>query len=95
LAALLFACALMGFRVDAYRLSMLIKTTAVARLFARPRLWAHKYTRLGRFGRIFNRYRKDFEVELSAVEAEAGVEFTPSQLTAAGLSNEEPNGPKT
>jgi hypothetical protein len=68
---------------------MLIKTTTVAKLFARPRLWAHHHTRAGRFGRIFRHYRKDLDVELSAVEAEASVKFTPAQLAAAGIPQSE------
>jgi hypothetical protein len=64
---------------------MLIRTITLGRLFCRPRLWAHKYTRLGRFGPIFRRNQKDFEVALDAVEAEAGVEFSPAQLAAAGI----------
>jgi len=65
---------------------MLIAGPAIARLFARPRLWAHKAIRRGRFGPVVKRRGRALLVDLTAVEAAAGTTFTPAQLAAAGVT---------
>jgi hypothetical protein len=65
---------------------MLIAGPAIAKLFARPRLWAYKRIRNGRFGPIVKRRGRALLVDLAAVEAAAGTIFTPAQLAAAGVT---------
>jgi hypothetical protein len=65
---------------------MLIGGPAIAKLFARPRLWAYKRIKSGRFGPAMKRRGRALLVDLAAVEAAAGTAFTPAQLAAAGVT---------
>jgi hypothetical protein len=64
---------------------MLIAGPAIAKLFARPRLWAFKRIKRGEFGPVVKRRGRALLVDLAAVEAATGMTFTPAQLRAAGL----------
>jgi hypothetical protein len=63
----------------------LVAGPVIARLFARPRLWAYKRIKRGRFGPVVKRRGRALLVDLAAVEAAAGTTFTPAQLAAAGV----------
>jgi hypothetical protein len=68
---------------------MLVSAPTIARLLGRPRLWAHRQAIRGTFGAILHRRGRAYEVELAAVERALGLTFTPSQLSAAGISPHE------
>jgi hypothetical protein len=65
---------------------MLIAGPAIAKLFARPRLWAYKGIKRGRFGPVVKSRGRALLVDLAAVQAAAGTTFTPAQLAAAGVT---------
>jgi hypothetical protein len=65
---------------------MLIAGPAIAKLFARPRLWAYKAIKSGRFGPVVKRRGRAQLVDLAVVQAATGMTFTPAQLAAAGLT---------
>jgi hypothetical protein len=50
----------------------------------RPRLWATRQIKAGRFGPIHRNFGKALKVELACVEAVLGP-FPPDRLRAAGL----------
>jgi len=65
---------------------MLITAPPIGRLSSRPRLWANLQIRRGRFGPVFRRRGRAYQVELAAVEAALGVRFSSDQLVAAGIT---------
>ena len=66
---------------------MLVTAPTIARLTARPRLWAYRQIMAKRFGPITRRKGRALEVELNRVQAVFGT-FTPEQLAAAGVPEE-------
>jgi hypothetical protein len=66
---------------------MRVTAPVIGRLVCRPRLWAYKQIKAGRFGQP-TRGRgiraRALEVELADVEAALGLKFNPAQLLAAG-----------
>ena len=64
---------------------MLVTGPAIGRLFARPRIWAYRQVRAGRFGPIIKCRGRAFFVDIRNVEARIGYRFSASQLAAAGL----------
>ena len=68
---------------------MLLTSTQVARLVARPRFWGTRAFKRGQFGPVIpgkNRGKgRVLFVELAAVQQTLGVTFTPEQLRAAGV----------
>jgi hypothetical protein len=77
---------------------MLVTAPSIARLAARPRLWAFEQIKKGRFGPVVSRRGRAYVVELAAVEAALGMTFTPAQLACAGVpvhpDNEDTDGPQ-
>jgi hypothetical protein len=63
---------------------MLVNAPLIAKLFARPRLWANRRIASGRYGSISRHAGSDW-VKLDDVEAAEGTKFTPERLAAAGL----------
>jgi hypothetical protein len=63
---------------------MLLTSTQIARLLARPRFWGSRAIRRGVFPVYCRKGRKAW-VELGAVEEALGVRFSPEQLRAAGV----------
>jgi hypothetical protein len=64
---------------------MLITGPTIARLVQRPRRWAYRRVTDGSFGPIIARRGRALLVDLAAVEARVGINFSPSQLAAVGL----------
>jgi hypothetical protein len=57
---------------------------------ARPRLWANRPVKSGRYGPVIHRCGKAHLVVLDRVEAAEGRTFAPDQLLAAGVSTWQP-----
>jgi hypothetical protein len=64
---------------------MLLTSTQVARLVARPRFWGTRAFKRGQFGPVICGKGRALFVELAAVQRSLGVTFTPEQLRAAGV----------
>jgi hypothetical protein len=64
---------------------MLIAAPQIARLVQRPARWAQRRVIDGSFGPIIARRGRALLVDLAAVEARVGINFSPSQLAAVGL----------
>jgi hypothetical protein len=73
----------------AQALRMLITTPAIAKLFLRPRLWAYRQAKAGRFGPVIRRRGRAFYVPLRNVAAYRGSAFSADQLAALGLTRTE------
>ena len=65
--------------------ALLIGATHIGRLLSRPRLWAIRAIRRGRFGTPVVACDGARRVPLETVEAVEGVRFMPVQLAAAGI----------
>jgi hypothetical protein len=63
---------------------MLVNAPLIAKLFARPRLWANRRIARGRYGSISRHAGSDW-VKLDDVEAAEDTKFTPERVAAAGL----------
>ena len=63
---------------------MLVNAPLIAKLFARPRLWANRRIASGRYGPTSRHAGSDW-VKLDDVEAAEGTKITPERLAAAGL----------
>jgi hypothetical protein len=63
---------------------LLVTAPVVAKLALRPRLWAYRQLKAGRFGAVTRRKGRALEAELAGVEAVLGP-FPPERLRAAGL----------
>jgi hypothetical protein len=68
---------------------MLVTTPIVAKLFCRPRLWAYRRAKAGRFGPIVRRRGRALYLPLSGVERSIGRRFSHEQLAAVGLTRRE------
>ena len=64
---------------------MLVTAPTIARLLFRPRLWAYRRMRAGRYGPIFRQNGHHGLVALAAVEAAEYVTFTPDDLLRVGM----------
>jgi hypothetical protein len=64
---------------------MLVTGSTIAKLLQRPRMWAFRRIAAGDFGPVYQR-GPAYQVELGRVEAATGMQFTPSQLAAAGIT---------
>jgi hypothetical protein len=64
---------------------MLLTSTQVVRLLARPRFWGTRAFKRGQFGPTISGKGRVLFVELAAVQQSLGVTFTPEQLRAAGV----------
>ncbi len=62
---------------------LLITPPTIGRLLRRPRRWAQRRVVAGAFGPVLKRRGRTYYVDLAAVEAFAGQNFTPAQLAAA------------
>jgi hypothetical protein len=65
---------------------MLVSAPTIARLLARPRLWANRRVQAGRYGPVIHRGGNAHFVHLDRVEAAEGRTFPVEQLLAAGVS---------
>jgi len=64
--------------------AMLVTAPMIARLRARPRMWAHRQIVAGRFGPVVFRRGRWAYVALAEVEAAEGIQFAAAQLAAVG-----------
>lgn len=64
---------------------MLVTGPTIARLLFRPRLWAYRRMRAGRYGPIVRQNAHHGHVDLRAVEIAERVAFTADDLSRAGI----------